>query len=179
MDHDVGTSSWPGLSNTTGPVPLVLDLRIVHDRFGSRSDPSINGTLHYPNDVDRSLNEAVCDKIKKYLADYNNRPPTSIFMPDVASTSGRFHSEFVLLLFLQAHRETDRFFSGSGVQHVQVTSGHFKSTITVFSSQLTLKAKTGLVLDKDEALRIILNIDGAPIAFRSHSPVNTLKPLVF
>jgi hypothetical protein len=31
-----------------GPVPLVLDLRIAHDRFESSSDPSINGHLHYP-----------------------------------------------------------------------------------------------------------------------------------
>jgi hypothetical protein len=27
----------------------VLDLRIVHDRFGSSSDPNLNGHLHYPN----------------------------------------------------------------------------------------------------------------------------------
>jgi hypothetical protein len=32
----------------TGPVPLVLDLRIAHDRFGSSSDPILNGQLHYP-----------------------------------------------------------------------------------------------------------------------------------
>ena len=30
------------LANAAGPVPLVLDLRIAHDRFGSSSDPSIN-----------------------------------------------------------------------------------------------------------------------------------------
>jgi hypothetical protein len=30
-------------------------------------------------------------------------------MPPIASTSGRLHSEFVSLLFLQAHRETDLF----------------------------------------------------------------------
>ena len=29
--------------------------------------------------------------------------------------AGRIHSEFVRLLFLQAHRETDRFFAASGV----------------------------------------------------------------
>jgi hypothetical protein len=48
------------LANAAGPVPLVLDLRITHDRFGSSSDPTLNGTLHYPNphDIDRSLNEA-------------------------------------------------------------------------------------------------------------------------
>jgi hypothetical protein len=32
------------LVNTVGPVPLVLDLLIVHDRFGSSSDPSLNDT---------------------------------------------------------------------------------------------------------------------------------------
>jgi hypothetical protein len=45
------------LPNEEGPVPLVLDLRIPHDRFGSSSDPSLNGNLHYPDDIDRSLNE--------------------------------------------------------------------------------------------------------------------------
>ncbi len=37
----------------------------------------------------------------------------------LASTSGRLHSEFVRLLFLQAHRETDRFFTASGVLSAQ------------------------------------------------------------
>ena len=72
------------LANAAGPVPLVLDLRIAHDRFGSSSDPNLNGKLHYPNpnDIDRSLNEAAADKIRKYRADYNNNPPTTIsFMP--------------------------------------------------------------------------------------------------
>ena len=31
-------------------------------------------------------------------------------MTTIISTSGRLHSEFVRLLFLKAHRETDRFF---------------------------------------------------------------------
>ena len=98
------------LANTTGPVSLVLDLRITHDRFGSTSDPSINGHLHYPDDINRSLNETVTDKIRKYHTHYNNNPPKSIsFVPDIDSTSGRLHSEFVHLLFLQDHRETDRF----------------------------------------------------------------------
>ncbi len=60
----------------SGPVPLVLDLRIAHERWGSSSDPSIHGHLHYPSDVDRSLNETVTDKIRKYHTDYNNNPPT-------------------------------------------------------------------------------------------------------
>ena len=75
------------LANVSGPVPLVLDLRIAHERFGSSSDPNLNGNLH--NDIDRSLNEAAADKIRKYRADYNNNPPNAIsFMPAIASTSG-------------------------------------------------------------------------------------------
>ena len=96
-------------------MPLVLNLLITHDRFGSSSDPSINGHLYYPH-IDRSLNETVTDKIRKYRADYNNNPPNSIScMPVVNGTSGRLHGELVLLLFLQTHRETDRFFAVSGV----------------------------------------------------------------
>ena len=77
-----------------------MDLYIAHERWGSSSDPSINGHLHYPNDVDRSLNEADTDKIRTYRTDYNNNPPNATsFMSSIASTSGRLHSEFVLLLF--------------------------------------------------------------------------------
>ena len=66
------------------PVSLVVDLRITHERFGSSSDPSLNGNLHYPNAIDRSLNETVSDKIRKYRADYNNNPPNSVsFIPTV------------------------------------------------------------------------------------------------
>jgi hypothetical protein len=53
------------LPNDAGPVPLVLDLRLPDDRFGSWSDPTLNGRLHY-NDIDKSLNEDVNDKIRKY-----------------------------------------------------------------------------------------------------------------
>ena len=103
------------LANAAGPVPLVLDLRIAHDRFGSSSDPNLNGKLRHPNDIDKSLTEAAADKIRKYRADYNNNPPNAVaFMPAIAGTTGRLHSEFIRLLFLQAHRETDRFFSVSG-----------------------------------------------------------------
>ena len=81
------------------------------------SDPSINGHLHYPNDMDRSLCEDATDKIRKYRVDFNNNPPSCVsIMSPMASVSGRLHSEFVHLLFLQGHRETDHFFEGSGVQ---------------------------------------------------------------
>jgi hypothetical protein len=77
------------LANATVPVPLVLDLRIVHDRVGS-TDPTLNGHLRYPNNLDQSLNDAAADKIRKYRADYNNNQPSVVsFMPAIASTSGR------------------------------------------------------------------------------------------
>jgi hypothetical protein len=40
---------------------------------------------------------------------------TVSFVPAIASTSGSLHGEFVRRLFLQAHREIDRFFAASGV----------------------------------------------------------------
>jgi hypothetical protein len=98
------------LTNETGPMPLVMDLRIAHERVGSSADPTLNGHLKYPNNLDQSLNDAAADKIRKYRADYNNRPPSTVsFMSAIPSTSGRLHSEFVRLLLLQVHRETDRF----------------------------------------------------------------------
>jgi hypothetical protein len=41
------------LANAAGPAPLVLELRIAHDRFGRSSDATLHGNLHYPNDIDR------------------------------------------------------------------------------------------------------------------------------
>jgi hypothetical protein len=170
--HHCGDVELAGyLANAAGPVPLVLDLRIAHDHFGSSSDPNLNGKLHYPNpnDIDRSLTEAVDDKIRKYRADYNNNPPNAVsFMPAIASTSGRLHSEFIRLLFLQTHRETDRFFATSGVQLSQSTSGgffHFRRA--AFSSML--KSCVSLILVKAVALHITLNLDGVPITSTSHT----------
>jgi hypothetical protein len=108
-------------------------------------------------------------KIRKYRADYNNRPPSAVsFMPAIASTSGRLHSEFVRRLFLQAHRETDRFFfADSGVQSAHSTSEFFHFRRAAFLQQL--KSKVGLALAKAAALCIVLIIDGAPIASKSHT----------
>ena len=59
------------LTNDVGPVPLVLDLCIDHERWGSSSNPSLNDRLQYPTDiiVDRTLNETVSDKILPYRTD--------------------------------------------------------------------------------------------------------------
>ena len=65
-----------------------LDLHSTHERWRSNSDPSINGHLHYPNDLDGPLNETVTDKNLQYHTDYNNRPSNVIsFMLAISSTS--------------------------------------------------------------------------------------------
>ncbi len=97
------------------------------------------GHLKYPNNLDQSLNDAAADKVRKYRADYNNNPPNTVsFMSTITSTSTRLHGEFVRLLFLQTHRETDRFFhnfrSSGSVIH--------QWTIPLFSLN---SSKTGLV----------------------------------
>ena len=157
-----------GIRQCGGPGAYGPDVRLAHERWGSSADPNLNGNLHYPNDKDRSLNEAAANKIRKYRADYNNKPPNAIsFMPAIASTSGRLHSEFVRLLFLQAHRETDRFFAASGVQLAQSDRGQFHYKRAAFLAQL--KSRVGLTLAKAAALRITLDLDGAPITSTTHT----------
>ena len=116
-----------------------------------------------------TYNTPAADKIRKYRADYNNRPPSVVsFIPAIASTSGRLHSEFVRLLFLQAHQETDRFFAASGVQLAQTNpSGQVHFRRAAFAS--ILKSRVGNILAKAAALRINLNLDGAPITSKSRT----------
>ena len=120
--------------------------KIIHDRFGSSSDPSLNGHLHYPNDIDKSLNESATDKIRKYHTDYSNNPPSvDSFIPAISSSSGRLHSEFTRLLFLQVHRETDSFFATSGVQLAQQNRGIFHFHHSVFTGNLNQKSTAPLM----------------------------------
>jgi hypothetical protein len=58
-DRDIELASY--LADDVGPVPLVVYLRIVHDRFGSRWD------YHWP-----IINKT--HKIRQCHTDYNNRP---------------------------------------------------------------------------------------------------------
>ena len=88
-------------------------------------------------------------------------------MPAIASTSGRLHSEFIRILFLQAHRETDRFFAASGVLSAQSDLGFFDYRRAAFFSNL--KSKTGSLLAKAATLRITLNLDGVSITSKSHT----------
>jgi hypothetical protein len=114
------------------------------------------------------LNDAAA-AIRKYRADYNNRPPSAVsFMTAIPSTSDRLHSEFVRLLFLQAHRETDHFFAASGVQLAHShPGGQFAFRRAAFLTQI--QSKVGLPLAKTSTLRVNLNLDGSPIASKSHT----------
>ena len=85
-----------------------------------------------------------------YRVDYKNRPSNAIsFIPTVASSFGLLHCELLRILFLQAHRETDRFFAASGVQLPQSNQCH--SRRVVFCSQL--KSNAGNILTKTVVLR--------------------------
>ncbi len=145
---------------------LVLDRRIGHNRVGSGSDPTLNG--HLPNNLERSLNKTVVDKIRKYHTDYNNNPPSVVsFMVVIVSTSGRLHGEFIRLVFLQDHRETDPFFAVSGFQIAHSDLGFFHYLRADFSS--ILRSHVGNILGKTESLHVTLNLDGTPITSKSHT----------
>jgi hypothetical protein len=95
------------------------------------------------SDVEKhqSLIDAASDKIRKYRADYNNRPPSVVsFMPAMASTI-----------------------------HLPKThpGGQFTFRRAAFLTQLQIKV--GLTLAKAAALRVNLNLDGAPIVSKSHT----------
>ena len=88
-------------------------------------------------------------------------------MTGIASTSGRLHSEFIRLLFLQTHWETDRFLAVLGVQLAQSNRGPFHYRRAACSSML--KSRVGNILAKSVSLRINLNLDGTPIVSKSHT----------
>ena len=61
----------------------------------------------------------------------------------------------------------DHFFATSGVQLAQTDRGLFHFRRAAFAQQL--KIMVGLALPKAAALRITLNLDGAPIISKSHT----------
>jgi hypothetical protein len=51
---------------------------------------------------------------------------TSSFLPAIVSTSIRMHGDFLRLLFLQAHRETEAHFNATGMPAQQNNSDSFR-----------------------------------------------------
>jgi hypothetical protein len=87
---------------------------MTHDMFGSSSHVQQNGLLSRPQDLDAPLRVAAQRKINSYRQQYADNQNIS-FLPAIASTSTRMHGEFLRLLFLQAHRETEAHFTAAGM----------------------------------------------------------------
>ena len=123
---DVEVRSY--LRDQAGSRSLVFDdLSIAHDRFGSSSHVQQNGSLSYPQDLDGPMRVAALRKTNAYKQTYADNQNIS-FLPAIMSTSNRMHSEFLRLLFLQVHRETEAHFTAAGMpsQRNQSESFRFK-----------------------------------------------------
>ena len=111
-----GAAMWRfgTISREAGSRSLVFDLSIAHDRFGSSSHVQQNGLLTHPQDIDAPLHIAAQRKIAAYQQQYADNQNIS-FLPAIVSASTRMHGEFLRLLFLQAHRETEAHFIATGM----------------------------------------------------------------
>jgi hypothetical protein len=74
------------------------------------------------------------------------------FLPVIMSTSNHMHDEFLCLLFLQAHRETEAHFTTDGMPLQRNQSESFRFKRAAFYQGL--KSKVGLAAAKAAALRI-------------------------
>ena len=105
-------------------------------------------------------NQAAQRKVHKYRSAYANNHTIS-FIPAITSTSTRMHGEFLRLIFLQAHRETEDYFRFTGVS-AQPNQDLFRYRRAAFYSGL--KSKVGLIAAKTAALRVNMNTDGCLLA---------------
>ena len=166
------------LRDQAGSRSLVFDLSIAHDRFGSSSHVQQNGLLTHPQDIDGPLHVAAQRKIAAYQQQYADNQNIS-FLPAIVSTSTRMHGEFLRLLFLQAHRETEAHFIATGMSSQNIHPEALRFKRAAFYNGL--KSKVGLAAAKAAALRINLNVQGCSIvAPPMHAPSRTplLLPLL-
>jgi hypothetical protein len=100
---DVEVRSY--LRDQAGSRSLVFDLRIAHDRFGSSSHVQQNGSLSHPQDLDGPIRVAAQRKTNAYRQTYADNQN-----------------------ILQAHQETESYFTATGLpsQHNQSESFQFK-----------------------------------------------------
>ena len=133
---------------------LVYDLSVTHERWGATDEPSKNGQLCYPDDIDRPLREAAQKKVLKYQNAYANDHSIT-FMPAIASTTGRLHAEFLRLLFWHAHRESEELLKLTGQLAQPNQDAVFSKRAAFFNS---LKSKVGHIMAKASALRVNMNL---------------------
>ena len=156
---------------------MVFDLSIAHDRFGSSSHVQQNGCLSHPQDLDAPLRIAAQRKIAAYQQQYADNNIS--FLPAIVSTSTRMHGEFLRLLFLQAHRETEAHFIATGMSSQNINPEALRFKRAAFYNGL--KSKVGRAAAKAAALRVNLNVQGCSIvAPPMHAPSRTplLLPLL-
>ncbi len=113
-----------------------------------------NGSLSYPQDIESTLRIAAQRKIAAYRQQYADNQNIS-FLPAIVSTSTRMHCEFLCLLFLQAHRETEAHFTAAGMSSQNNNSEALRFKLAAFYNGL--KSKVGLEAAKTAVLRINLN----------------------
>ncbi len=111
------------------------------------------GHLTHPQDLDGLLRVAAQRKINAYGQQYADNQNIS-FLPAAVSTSCRMHGEFLRLLFLQAHLETEAHFTAAGISSQNYQSDSFRFKRAAFYQ--LLKSKVGLAATKAAALRINL-----------------------
>ncbi len=119
-----------------------------------------NGCLLHPQDLDAPLRIAAQREIAAYQQQYADNQNIS-FLPVIVSTSTRMHGEFLRLLFLQAHRETEAHFTADGMSSQRNQSDSFRFKRAAFYN--SLKSKVGLAAAKATALRVNLNVQGCGI----------------
>ena len=126
-----------------------------------------NGLLTHSQDLDGPLRVAAQRKINAYRQQYADNQ--NIFLlPAIVSTSCRMHGEFLRLIFLQAHWETEAHFTAAGMSLQNYQTGAFRFKRAAFLQSLKSKI---LAASKAAALRINLNIQGCVIvADPVHAP---------
>ena len=83
------------------------------------------------------------------------------------------HGEFLRLLFLQAHRETEAHFTAVGMSSQNINTEALRFKREAFYNGL--KSKVGLAAAKAAALRVNLNVQSCSIvAPPMHAPSRTL-----
>ena len=136
----------------------MLDLRISHDRVGSSTDPTLNGHLRYPINLDQSLNDEVVDKVRNYRADYNNTQRVWYHLCLLLLV--RLGGYMVNLSDFYSYRFIGKLTAFFQIQEFSLRNLPVEDsstfTVTVFSN---LKSKNGNLLAKTEVLRINLNLD--------------------
>jgi len=111
-------------------------------------------------------------KIAAYQQQYADNQNTS-FLPAIVSTSTRMHGEFLRLLFLQAHRETEAHFTATGMSPQTNNSEALRFKRAAFYNGL--KSTVGLAAAKAAALRVNLNVQGCGIVSSSNPNARSLS----